>query len=310
MNDYNKKKIILVKPRGFCAGVTRAVETVERALELYGAPVFVKHQIVHNQRVVDMLKKKGARFVEPLSDIPEGSVTIFSAHGVAPKVREEARRRNLKVIDATCPLVAKVHLEAKKFYNDGYTVLLIGHRGHQEVMGIMGEAPVILIENIKDIDRINIDCRQKIACLTQTTLSVDDTAVLIKKLKRKFPDLALPPRGDICYATQNRQEAVKKVADRADVVFVIGSKSSSNSNRLAEAVGDKGFLISDLSEIDEKILDDAGVIGITAGASTPDVMVDEVVEFIKNKYQDIELEEMGRAGEAMTFPLPAEIGVK
>lgn len=309
MNNYNKK-IILVKPRGFCAGVTRAIKTVEKALELYGEPVFVKHQIVHNQRVVDMLKQKGARFVESLDDIPEESVTIFSAHGVAPMVREEARRRNLNVIDATCPLVAKVHLEAKKFHNDGYAVFLIGHRGHQEVIGIIGEAPVILIENIEDINNINVGEFGKTACLTQTTLSVDDTAALIKKLKRKFSDLVLPALGDICYATQNRQEAVKKAANKADIVFVIGSKSSSNSNRLAETVGGKGFLISDISEIDEKLLDDAGVIGITAGASTPDVMVDEVVEFIRNKYQDIELEEIEREKENMAFPLPAELNAR
>lgn len=309
MNNY-KKKIVLVKPRGFCAGVTRAIRTVEKALELYGAPVFVKHQIVHNQRVVDMLKKKGARFVESLGDIPEGSVTIFSAHGVSPKVRKEAGRRNLKTIDATCPLVANVHWEAKKFHGEGYAVLLIGNRGHQEVEGIMGEVPVILIENIEDVISIKTARGQKIACLTQTTLSVDDTAILIKKLKRKFPNLVLPPRGDICYATQNRQQAVKEAADIADIIFVIGSKSSSNSNRLAETAGAKGFLISDISEINEKALDKANVIGITAGASTPDVMVDEVVEFIKNKYQDIEINEMKREDETMIFPLPAELELK
>ncbi len=290
--------------------MTRAIKTVEKALELYGAPVFVKHQIVHNQRVVDMLKEKGARFVESLADIPEGSVTIFSAHGVSPKIREEAGRRNLKTIDATCPLVANVHWEAKKFHGEGYAVLLIGNRGHQEVEGIMGEAPVILIENIVDVAGIEAVAGQKIVCLTQTTLSVNDTAILIKKLKQKFPGLVLPPKGDICYATQNRQEAVKEAADITDIIFVIGSKSSSNSNRLAETAGAKGFLISDISEINEKALDRANVIGITAGASTPDVMVDEVVEFIKNKYQDIELEEMKREDETMIFPLPAELVVK
>ena len=301
------KKIILAKPRGFCAGVARAVRTVEKALELYGTPVFVKHQIVHNKRVVNMLKKKGARFVESLSEIPSGNVTIFSAHGVAPEVREDASRRNLKVIDATCPLVDKVHIEAKRFYNNGYAVLLIGHRGHQEVMGIMGEAPIILIENIEDINNIKVSDTQKTACLTQTTLSVDDTAMLIKELKRKFPDLVLPAQGDICYATQSRQAAVKEAAKSADIVFVIGSKSSSNSSRLTETAGDKGFLISDISEIDEKLLDNAGVISITAGASTPDVMVDEVVEFIKNKYAEVEIEEGEREDEAMVFPLPAEL---
>jgi len=302
------KKIILAKPRGFCAGVTRAIKTVEKAIELYGTPVFVNHQIVHNQRVVDMLERKGARFVESLSEIPEESVTVFSAHGVSPVVREEARQRRLKVIDATCPLVANVHWEAKKFHQDGYAIFLIGHKGHQEVVGVMGEAPVVLIENIDDVNGIEPGNFQKTACLTQTTLSVDDTALIIAALKKKFPDLVLPPRGDICYATQNRQEAVKRMALIADIILVIGSKSSSNSNRLAETAGDKGFLISGINEIDEKKLDKAGVIGITAGASTPDVMVEEVVEFVKNRYEDIDLEEMEREDELMVFPLPAELG--
>jgi 4-hydroxy-3-methylbut-2-enyl diphosphate reductase len=306
MNNCNKK-IILVKPRGFCAGVTRAVKIVERALEVFGAPVFIKHQIVHNKRVINMLKKKGARFVESLDEIPPGSITIFSAHGVTPKVRKEASMRNLKVIDATCPLVTKVHLEARRFHNEGYSVLLIGHRGHQEVVGIMGEAPVILIEDIQDMDDIKVNNPKKVACLTQTTLSVDDTAELIEELKQRFPDLVLPPQSDICYATQNRQAAVRRVAEMTDIIFVIGSKSSSNSNRLAETAGNKGFLISDISEISKELLDKAKVIGITAGASTPDVMVNEVVEFIKNKYAGVEVEEVEQEDETMVFPLPAEL---
>jgi 4-hydroxy-3-methylbut-2-enyl diphosphate reductase len=302
------KKIILAKPRGFCAGVTRAVKTVEKALELFGAPVFVKHQIVHNKRVVNMLKKKGAQFVESLNDIPEGSVTIFSAHGVAPQVKQEAGERNLKTIDATCPLVQKVHLEAKKFHNDGYTVILIGHRGHQEVMGIMGEGQIELIENVNDIESIEAPDSQKVVCLTQTTLSVDDASQIIKELKKKFPDLVLPMQSDICYATQNRQMAVKEIAKDVDIVIVIGSKSSSNSNRLAEVAGGKGYLISDISEIDEELLNEAKNIGITAGASTPNIMVVEVVEFIKNKFTGTEVEEREYKDEDTVFPLPAELG--
>lgn len=304
----NTKKIILVNPRGFCAGVTRAVKAVEKALELYGAPVFVKHQIVHNKRVVNILKKKGARFVESLNDIPEGGVTLFSAHGVTPQVKKEALKRKLKVIDATCPLVVKVHLEAKKFFDDGYTVLLIGHKGHQEVVGIMGEAPIILIESSNDIENIEAPDPQKVACLTQTTLSVDDAAQLTKELKQRFPDLVLPLQSDICYATQNRQGAVKDIVKIADTVIVIGSKSSSNSKRLAEVAGERGYLISDISEINEKLLDEARVIGITAGASTPDRMVNEIIEFIKNKYKGIEMEEQKYEDEIIVFPLPAELG--
>ena len=302
------KKIILAKPRGFCAGVSRAVKTVEEALELYGAPVFVKHQIVHNKRVVNMLKKKGAQFVESLSDIPDGSITIFSAHGVTPQVKIEAKEKSLRVIDASCPLVAKVHLEAKKFHDDGYTVLLIGHSGHQEVVGIMGEAPIILIESVNDIDDLKVPDSKKVACLTQTTLSVDDTVATIKELKNKFPDMALPMQGDICYATQNRQGAVKKIFDDVDVVLVIGSKSSSNSSRLAEIAREKGYLVSDISEIDEEALGMANVIGITAGASTPNVMVQEVIDFIKNKFPDTEIKEWEHEDEVMVFPLPVELG--
>ena len=302
------KKIILAKPRGFCAGVTRAVKAVEKALELYGAPVFVKHQIVHNKRVVNMLKKKGAQFVESLSDIPEGSITIFSAHGVTPQVKKKAKERKLKVIDATCPLVVKVHLEAKKFYEDGYAVILIGHKGHQEVVGIMGEAPLILIENINDINNLLVPDSKKVVCLTQTTLSVDDTSLIIKKLKEKLPDLVLPLQGDICYATQNRQGAIKDIVNEIDILLVIGSKSSSNSKRLAEVAGEKGYLISDISEIDEEVLGRANMIGITAGASTPNIMVTEVVEFIKSKYPSVKVEEIENKDETMVFPLPAELG--
>lgn len=304
------KKIILIKPRGFCAGVTRAVKTVERAIEKFGSPVFVKHQIVHNKRVVNMLKKKGAHFVESLNDVPDGGITIFSAHGVTPHVRREAEERNLKIIDATCPLVNRVHMEVKKFHDGGYTVLLIGHKNHQEVIGIMGEAPVILIETYDDIEKLEVVDPAKVACLTQTTLAVDDTILMINALKKKFPLIVLPPQGDICYATQNRQGAIKKISRDIDALLVIGSKISSNSKRLAEIgnkVGVRSQLISDISEIDEDLLESAGRIGITAGASTPNIMVEEVLIYIKNKFPGTEVEEVEHEDEMMSFPLPAEL---
>lgn len=309
MNKKNKK-IILANPRGFCAGVTRAVKTVERALEIYGEPVYVRHQIVHNKRVVNMLKKKGAKFVESLEDVPTGEVVIFSAHGVPPEVREKADKMGLKTVDATCPLVAKIHIEAKRFHENGYTVLLIGHKGHQEVVGIMGEAPIQLIESVEDINKLEINNQKKIACLTQTTLSVDETIDIIKALQEKYPDLVLPPRGDICYATQNRQRAVKDLSGKVDLIFVIGSKSSSNSNRLAEVSGGKGVLISDISEIDPDFLEDAETIGITAGASTPDIMVEEVIEYITNKYPGTTIKETEYEEENISFALPQELEKK
>lgn len=304
------KTIILAKPRGFCAGVTRAVKIVEKALKKFGAPVYVKHQIVHNKRVVNMLKKKGAIFVESLNDIPERCVTIFSAHGVSPQVRKEALERDLKIIDATCPLVNKVHLEAKKFAGEGYTVLLLGHAGHPEVIGVMGEAPIQLIENLNDIENIDAPDKNKIVCLTQTTLSIDDTKEFIKKLKNKFFSLVLPSQKDICYATQNRQAAVKKIIQDIDLLLVIASKSSSNSNRLAEIGAKSGavsMLISDPSEIGDEVLERAEKIGITAGASTPDVMVNEAVNYIKTKYPNSILEELNCGEEEVSFSLPLNL---
>lgn len=304
MSPNKPKKIILAKPRGFCAGVTRAVKIVEKAIEKFGAPVFVKHQIVHNKRVVNGLKKKGARFVESLNEVPAGAVVIFSAHGVSPEVRKEAKLRNLRVIDATCPLVNKVHLEARKFYNDGYSVLLIGHRGHPEVVGIMGEAPVIIIGIDEEAKKVEVPNSERVACLMQTTLSLDDSEKIINALKEKFPNLVFPPQSDICYATQNRQKAVKSLLGSVDIVIVIGSKSSSNSNRLAEIAGRKGHLISDISEIDEDALAKAETIGITAGASTPDAMVSEVIDYLKNKYPSSIIKEEKSANEDIVFSLP------
>lgn len=304
MSPNKPKKIILAKPRGFCAGVTRAVKIVEKAIEKFGAPVFVKHQIVHNKRVVNGLKKKGARFVESLNEVPAGAVVIFSAHGVSPEVRKEAEEKSLKIIDATCPLVNKVHIEARKFYNDGYSVLLIGHRGHPEVVGIMGEAPVIIIGIDEEAKKVEVPNSERVACLMQTTLSLDDSEKIINALKEKFPNLVFPPQSDICYATQNRQKAVKSLLGSVDIVIVIGSKSSSNSNRLAEIAGRKGHLISDISEIDEDALAKAETIGITAGASTPDAMVSEVIDYLKNKYPDSVIKEEKNIDENIIFPLP------
>ncbi len=305
------ERVILVRPRGFCAGVERAIETVRIALEKYGPPVYVRHAIVHNRWVVERLKEEGAVFVEDVLQIPEGAVTVFSAHGVSPQVKREARRRNLKVIDATCPLVTKVHLEAKNFARKGYTVLLIGHRGHVEVEGTMGEAPdrIILIETKEDAQNVIPPNPEKVAVLTQTTLSVDDTKEIIDTLKKRFPKLVLPSRDDICYATQNRQDAVKSLAKEVDAILVIGSKESSNSNRLKEVVvrqGTKSYLIEDASHIDPSWFQEVKSVGITAGASTPEFLVKEVVKKLKELGAK-EIIEKEVVKEEVVFSLPKKI---
>ena len=305
------ERVILVRPRGFCAGVERAIETVRIALEKYGPPVYVRHAIVHNRWVVERLKEEGAVFVEDVLQIPEGAVTVFSAHGVSPQVKREARRRNLKVIDATCPLVTKVHLEAKNFARKGYTVLLIGHRGHVEVEGTMGEAPdrIILIETKEDAQNVIPPNPEKVAVLTQTTLSVDDTKEIIDTLKKRFPKLVLPSRDDICYATQNRQDAVKSLAKEVDAILVIGSKESSNSNRLKEVVvrqGTKSYLIEDASHIDPSWFREVKSVGITAGASTPEFLVKEVVKKLKELGAK-EIIEKEVVKEEVVFSLPKKI---
>ena len=304
-------KIYLASPRGFCAGVDRAIDIVERALKIFGPPIYVRHAIVHNRYVVEELKGKGAIFVEDVNEIPEGSIVIFSAHGVSPKVREDAKRRNLKIIDATCPLVHKVHREVKRFAEEGYTIILIGHKGHVEVEGTMGEAPdkVILVETKEDALKVQVPNPDKVALTTQTTLSVDDTREIVEVLKSRFPNIVLPKSEDICYATQNRQDAVKKLAELCDLILVIGSKESSNSNRLrevAERKGKKSFLIEDERGIDLSWFDGVRAVGITSGASTPEKLVRRVVQYLLNN-GGISVEEIEGIEEKVKFALPAEV---
>jgi 4-hydroxy-3-methylbut-2-en-1-yl diphosphate reductase len=305
------EKVLLAAPRGYCAGVDRAVETVERALRGLGAPIYVRKQIVHNLPVVRDLERKGAVFVEELAEVPEGATAILSAHGVAPEVYAEAKRRRLRVIDATCPLVTKVHLEARRFARDGYHIVLIGHEGHEEVIGTMGEAPasITLIGSPQEAERLQIRDGEKVAYLSQTTLSVDETNEVIDVLRRRFPAIQGPPREDICYATQNRQQAVKVLAEKADVVLVIGSDNSSNSRRLqevAEARGARSHLIDDETEIDPTWLDDARVVGITSGASAPEWLVDRVVGWFRDRGVP-DVEELRVVEENVHFGLPREL---
>src|SRR5438270_633597 len=285
----SQKKIILLRPRGFCAGVVRAIDVVKIVLNLYGAPVYVRKEIVHNRHVVDELRRAGAIFVEELAEVPEGARVIFSAHGVSPAVRDEAKRRNLEVIDATCPLVTKVHLEAVRFARQGYTIILIGHSGHDEVLGTMGEAPrsIRLVQDTADVDRLDLPADAKVAYLTQTTLSVDDAEVIIAALRRRFPQIVGPSRDDICYATQNRQEAVKLLVPEADVVLVLGSQNSSNSMRLAEIVqsySNKAYLIDGVGEINDDWFGPEDTVLITAGASAPEEVVEECVAYLQKHF--------------------------
>jgi len=282
-------KLLLAAPRGYCAGVDRAVQTVERALTLYGAPVYVRKEIVHNKHVVEQLRERGAIFVEELDDtIPEGAMTVFSAHGVSPAVHAEAERRQLRTIDATCPLVTKVHREAVKFAGEGYTIVLIGHAGHEEVEGTMGEAPdhIVLVETEEDVDNLEVDDPTKIAYISQTTLSVDETRAIINRLREKFPHITGPRTDDICYATTNRQAAVKQMAPLCDLVLVIGSRNSSNSNRLVEVAREHGaqsHLIDNETQVDEAWLEGVETVGITSGASAPEELVSRLVEFFRER---------------------------
>jgi 4-hydroxy-3-methylbut-2-enyl diphosphate reductase len=305
------KKILLAAPRGYCAGVDRAVQTVERALELYGAPVYVRKEIVHNKHVVEQLRSRGARFVDSETEVPEGATVVFSAHGVAPAVHVNAAERALQTIDATCPLVTKVHVEAKKFAADGYTIVLIGHAGHEEVEGTMGEAPehIVLIENEDDVDALEVADPTKVAYISQTTLSVDETSAIINRLRERFPQIIGPRTDDICYATTNRQAAVKQLARECDIVLVIGSRNSSNSNRLVEVAREHGadaYLIDNEGQVQEQWLKDKPVVGITSGASAPDELVQRVVQFFRAR-GTTDVSELEVVQEDVRFMLPKAI---
>ena len=305
------KVLLRVRPRGFCAGVVRAVDIVELALEAYGAPVYVHHEIVHNRYVVEQLKRRGAIFVEAIGEVPHGAVLVFSAHGVPPTVRDEARERSLKVIDATCPLVTKVHLEALKFARETRTIILIGHKDHQEIVGTSGEAPrqTIVVDSVEAVDALEVDDPEKLAFLTQTTLSLYDTQEIVARLRQRFPGIIGPASDDICYATQNRQEAVEHVAQDVDLILVVGSPNSSNSNRLVEVAqrsGVKAKLIDAAKDIDPAWLDGVTRVGLTAGASAPEVLVEQVSErlaaFWFTDQQDLDL-----IREDVRFTLPPEL---
>jgi 4-hydroxy-3-methylbut-2-enyl diphosphate reductase len=305
------EKLLLARPRGYCAGVDRAVQTVERALELYGAPVYVRKEIVHNTHVVDQLRDKGAIFVDSETEIPEGSTVVFSAHGVAPSVHANARQRELTTIDATCPLVTKVHVEAKKFADQGYTIVLIGHSGHEEVEGTMGEAPerIVLVESEADIDALEVEDPSKMAFISQTTLSVDETTAIISRLKAKFPAIVGPRTDDICYATTNRQAAVKQLAGECDLVLVIGSRNSSNSNRLVEVARECGadsYLIDHAEQVEEEWLEHKRVVGITSGASAPEELVQRLIDFFRARGTD-DVRELEVVREDVRFMLPKAI---
>jgi 4-hydroxy-3-methylbut-2-enyl diphosphate reductase len=298
-------KVLLAAPRGYCAGVERAVEAVERALETHGAPVYVRKQIVHNLHVVRDLEAKGAVFVDEETEVPEGGVVVLSAHGVAPEVYANAQRRSLTVLDATCPLVTKVHLEARRFAQRGNTIVLIGHAGHEEVVGTTGQAPArtILVQDLREARELEIPDADGLSYLTQTTLSVDETNEIVAVLRERFPDIQGPPREDICYATQNRQDAIKEIARRSDVVLVIGSDNSSNSNRLAEVaqeLGTPAHLVDDETEVDPSWLDGAEVVGVTSGASAPERLVDRMLDWLAQQGAT-EVEEVRLTEERLRF---------
>jgi 4-hydroxy-3-methylbut-2-enyl diphosphate reductase len=306
-------KIILANPRGFCAGVNMAIESLERALEVYGTPLYVYHEIVHNRSVVERFRTRGVVFVDQVEEVPEGATLLYSAHGVAPAIRAASAARRLRAIDATCPLVTKVHLEAVRFAREGYTIILIGHEGHDEVLGTMGEAPehIRLVQDEAEVEALDLDPNARVAFLTQTTLSVDDAEVITQALRRRFPRIVGPSRDDICYATQNRQEAVKELVPEADVVIVLGSQNSSNSRRLAELAeshGKRAFLVDSFAEIPEGSFTGAETVLITAGASAPEETVQECVERLQERYGAI-VESRTVREEHVNFPLPRELRV-
>jgi 4-hydroxy-3-methylbut-2-enyl diphosphate reductase len=307
--------IYLANPRGFCAGVDRAIDIVERALQIFGAPVYVRHEVVHNRFVVDDLASKGAVFVEELDEIPDGATVIFSAHGVSQKVRQQAEHRQLKVFDATCPLVTKVHLEVARHAQSAEEVILIGHAGHPEVEGTLGQydrlagGNIYLVETIADIDHLEVNNPQSLAYVTQTTLSVDDTKMIIDRLREKFPDIRGPRKDDICYATQNRQDAVRELAQHVDVFLVLGSTNSSNSNRLrelAEKQGVPAYLIDGADDIETEWLKSANAVGVTAGASAPEILVQQVIDKLAKQYGASVIQNGGQT-ENISFQLPKEL---
>jgi 4-hydroxy-3-methylbut-2-enyl diphosphate reductase len=311
--DGVDRKIFLLKPRGFCAGVVRAIDVVKIALDLYGPPVYVRKEIVHNKHVVDELRSAGAIFVEELDEIPAGARAIFSAHGVAPLVRRQAKERRLDVIDATCPLVTKVHLEAVKFAREGYSIVLIGHKDHDEVIGTLGEVPhgSYLVETVEDVDRLTLPEPTRVRYLTQTTLSLDETRDIIRRLKERFPHIQGPPAQDICYATENRQMAVKGISGAIDLLLVVGSQNSSNSKRLVE-VGDgfgvRSYLVNDCRDVEAVWLEGVKNVGVTAGASAPEHLVQELIEFLQG-HGFRQMEEIEMVDEDVRFSLPAELTV-
>ncbi len=306
------KRVLVAAPRGYCAGVDRAILTVEKALDLYGAPVYVRKEIVHNKFVVESLQERGVIFVDEVEEVPEGSTVVFSAHGVAPIVHEEAAERHLKTIDATCPLVTKVHAEARRFANEGFDIILIGHDGHEEVVGTTGEAPdsITLVEDPESARTLEVENPDKLIWLSQTTLSVDETLETVAVLKERFPNLQSPPSDDICYATQNRQTAVKAMASECDIVIVVGSGNSSNSVRLVEVALDAGakssYRVDSFRELQDSWIDGAATVGVTSGASVPELLVVEVLEWLKERGFD-SVEEVRTAEETLMFALPPEL---
>ncbi|MDX6652794.1 MAG: 4-hydroxy-3-methylbut-2-en-yl diphosphate reductase [Solirubrobacterales bacterium] len=308
------RRVLLAAPRGYCAGVDRAVQAVEHALDIHGAPIYVRKEIVHNKHVVEELEKRGAIFVDQETEVPEGATVVFSAHGVAPSVHENAASRRLRTIDATCPLVTKVHVEARKFAADGYTIVLVGHEGHEEVEGTTGEAPdsIVLVQTVDDVDRLELDDPEKVAYITQTTLSVDETNEIIERLRQRFPAIVGPRTDDICYATTNRQVAVKALARQCELVLVIGSTNSSNSNRLVEVAREHGadsYLIDNHTQVDEAWLEGVETVGITSGASAPEELVERLVSFFEQRgAQDVS--ELRVIDEDVRFMLPKEIRIE
>jgi len=304
-------KVLLASPRGFCAGVNMAIESLDLALKAFGPPLFVYHEIVHNKYVVHHFRERGVAFVDSISDVPRNATLLFSAHGVSPKIREEARERNLRAIDATCPLVTKVHLEAIKYAREGTTIFLIGHEGHDEVIGTMGEAPeaILLVESPEDVAKLEVADERKVAYLTQTTLSVDDANRIIERLKERFPHIVAPPKGDICYATQNRQEAVSLLSQEVDLTLVLGSQNSSNSQRLAELSRERGkpaYLIDGPDDLEAQWFEDSQTVLVTAGASAPEEVVEACLDWLRERF-DAKIEIRSIREENVSFPLPKEL---